>query len=52
MLEGVVVELLLTNGGIGLLDKRRAHSCNINKRGDVCLSVHVRVRDGSGGMHE
>ena len=23
MLEGVVVELLLTNGGIGLLDKRR-----------------------------
>ena len=24
MLEGVVVELLLTNGGIGLLDKRRA----------------------------
>ena len=25
VLEGVVVELLLTNGGIGLLDKRRAH---------------------------
>ena len=24
VLEGVVVELLLTNGGIGLLDKRRA----------------------------
>ena len=24
-MEGVVVELLLTNGGIGLLDKRRAH---------------------------
>ena len=23
-MEGVVVELLLTNGGIGLLDKRRA----------------------------
>ena len=40
MLEGVVVELLLTNGGIGLLDKR------------IGLFVHVRVRDGSGGMHE
>ena len=52
MLEGVVVELLLTNGGIGLLD-RRGHARNINKRGDGCLlSVHVRVRDGSGGMHE
>ena len=51
MLEGVVVELLLTNGGIGLLDNR-GHTCNINKRGDGCLSVHVRVRDGSGGMHE
>ena len=25
VLEGVVVELLLTNGGIGLLDNRRAH---------------------------
>ena len=45
MLEGVVVELLLTNGGM--------HASNINKRGDGCLlSVHVRVRDGSGGMHE
>ena len=52
MLEGVVVELLLTNGGIGLLDKRRARR-NINKRGDGCLlSVHVRVTDGSEGMHE
>ena len=52
MLEGVVVELLLTNGGIGLLDKR-GHTHNINKRGDGCLLfVHVHVRDGSGGMHE
>ena len=49
MLEGVVVELLLTNGGIGLLDNG-GHGCNINKRGDGCLSVHVRVRDGSGGI--
>ena len=48
----MVVELLLTNGGIGLLENG-GHARNINKRGDGCLlSVHVRVRDGSGGMHE
>ena len=32
-MEGVVVDLLLTNGGIGLLDKLHMHVCVTSKCG-------------------
>ena len=47
MLEGVVVELLLTNGGIGLLDNRRARLQYQEERGwlPVCArACERRVR--------
>ena len=43
------MELLLEDGGRGLLDKLRWNCNIINKSGDVFLCVHVR--DRSVGTH-